>query len=119
MTRDNRSYQRYDIDMVLEVTGKNKQGLSFTEQACLLNISGGGALFTTTNLENFNLGQILETSIKLPGTHEIIGNMNTTAVVLRLEKNNPSDKVSGDKFLKVAVYFHKYLQLHCTYDCNK
>lgn len=59
----------------------------FQERAILVNISAGGAQFTTLYKERYYVGQPLQTTIFLPGRQEVKGGMKTMAHVIRIDEN--------------------------------
>ncbi len=111
MTIEKRHYIRHDLEVALKVSGTNEKGKPFSEEIFLLNISGGGALFITSELTNYHLGQSLETKVDLPGTDKIKGHMYTKATVVRLDTANLTINNSPKETIQVAIYFQKFLQL--------
>ncbi len=104
MCMERRKSQRHKLHLRLEIQGEGQNGHPFCEQAQLVNISGGGALFYSQQLDRYYQGQMLETHILLPGPAATNGKMKTTAMVSRLNGKN-NDKV------KVSIQFQKPLKL--------
>ena len=101
---ERRKSQRHQLQLQLEIQGKGQNGQPFFEQAQLVNISGGGALFCSQQADRYYQGQMLDANILLPGPGAANGKMKTTAMVSRLNGNN-SDKV------KVSILFKTPLKL--------
>lgn len=80
-----RSFSRFSIDFLAEVSGLDREGEPFTEKNELRDISGGGAKFHTRMAQRYYAGQPLDMNIFLPGTEELKANLAGRATVVRVE----------------------------------
>lgn len=87
MQSERRKHERYPLEFQLDIRGDNQTGKSFQETAQLLDISGGGALFRSSQVDSYYEGQLLQTDVILPGTPHIRGQMHTQATVTRLQQD--------------------------------
>ncbi len=114
---EQREFQRLPLRCRLKVQGKDHLGESFVETTELINISGGGALFTSRRLGHYVRGQKIETSILLPGTPDIQGTMTTSAKVVAVDDRNQSPENGLKDCVQVAVHFLEpfklFRQNHC------
>lgn len=102
---EQRKFQRFPLQCQLEVRGKNRSGHSFCELTELINISGGGALFYSSQADRYIKGQIIEANIMLPGTPHIQGWMKTTATVVSVQDIQNSPDTGNDNHVQIAVHF--------------
>ena len=102
---EQRQFQRFPLRCRLKVQGKNQSGHPFVETTELINISGGGALFSTRMTDHYVQGQTIKANILLPGTPDIQGSMTTSAKVISVNNriDSPDDKPNG--CIQVAVHF--------------
>lgn len=107
MNGERRKFKRHFLHFQLEIRGNGKNGKPFFEQANLINISGGGALFRSHRIDWYFEHQIVETDILLPGPPDMGGKMKTTATVIGLEQD-------GDAQVNVSVQFQEPLRLFRT-----
>ncbi len=105
MWHEKRKKQRRPLDCLLEVEGEIQQGQIFQERAVLVNLSEGGAQFTSLYQERYHVGQTLQTSIFLPGTPEGGGLMKTMAQVMRVDEAGDNSPQNGAAQANVAIYF--------------
>ena len=104
MCMERRKSQRHQLQFQLEIQGNGQNGEPFYEQAQLINISGGGALFCSQLVDRYYQGQMLETIILLPGPATANDKMKTTSKVFRLDMND-------DNQVNVCIQFQKPLKL--------
>lgn len=97
MWHERRKHHRRFHDYLLEIEGELRSGQIFQEMVAVVNISAGGAQFTTLYKERYYVGQPLQASIFLSGRQEVTGHMKTLAHVLRINENNecsPPDRLA-------------------------
>ncbi|HHB75564.1 MAG TPA: PilZ domain-containing protein [Desulfobulbus sp.] len=102
---EQRQFQRFPLRCRLKVQGKNQSGHSFVETTELINISGGGALFSTRMRDHYVQGQTIKTNILLPGTPDIQGSMTTSAKVISINNRIDSSDDKPNGCIQVAVRF--------------
>jgi len=81
---DRRDFDRFPIELAIEVSGKGSDGRTHKEKAALRDISGEGARFITQHPDRYFQGQKLELVIYLPGTEEVQAQMRGKARVVRI-----------------------------------
>ena len=108
---EQREFQRFPLRCRLQIQGKNQSGHPFVETTELINISGGGALFSTRRRDYYVKDQTVEANILLPGTPEMQGSMTTSARVVSVNdrKGTPAREQAG--VLQVAIHFLEPLRL--------
>ncbi len=109
---EQREFQRLPLRCRLKVQGRDHLGRSFVETTKLINISGGGALFTSRQLEHYTPGQTIEASILLPGTPDIQGTMTTSARVVAVHDGKRPSGDSHKDHIQVAVHFLEPFRLY-------
>lgn len=114
MRLERRKYRRKDLDFYIHVKGVNRNGKPFEEKARLLNISGGGAQFTSSFKSNYFMDQELNACVVLPGTREVKGCLDTTAKVIRLSNGVVENQSVQDGILRISVKFKKNFKLKRT-----
>jgi len=102
---EQRQFQRFPLRCRLQVQGKNQAGHPFVETTELINISGGGALFSTKLTEHYVQGQTIKINILLPGTPDIQGSMATSAQVISINNRVDSTDDESQESIQVAVRF--------------
>ncbi len=108
---EQREFQRFPIRCRLEIQGKNQSGNPFVETTELINISGGGALFSTRRKDYYVKDQTVEANILLPGTPDIQGSMTTSARVVSVDDRKGSATGKQTGVLQVAIHFLEPLRL--------
>lgn len=101
-----REFSRFPIDFLLVVTGSDRNGLEFRDEAVLVNISGGGASFTSLKEYQYFQDQALNISIDMPGSAEVEAQMQATARVVRINLENDPDVSSK---IQVSIEFNEPL----------
>ncbi|HEB68906.1 MAG TPA: PilZ domain-containing protein [Desulfobulbus sp.] len=119
MEIERRKFQRHSLRFQLEVRGYSQHGKPFVETAQLINISGGGALFHPLQADQYFQGQVVETSIILPGTPAIKGQMRTRATVVRLIRNSSGQPVVSLHFLDSFTLSRDGENLNCESKTNR
>lgn len=79
---EQREFDRYAIDLEVEVRGLTQAGVPFCEQTRLRDISGGGVSLFTTCHEHYRRDQPLELKIRLPDTDRVESFMLCDAIVV-------------------------------------
>ncbi len=102
---EQRQFQRFPLRCRLEIQGKNQSGHPFVETTELINISGGGALFSTRMTNHYIEGQRITANILLPGTPEIQGSMTTSAKVVSVNGRNSASTKEQSEVLQIAIHF--------------
>lgn len=106
-----REFDRFSIDLALEVSATDSLGEKYNEKTELVQISGGGARFITRQADRYFIGQIVDVTIDMPGTTEVKATMKGTATVLRIEPSSPSDNGEEDQtVIVIAIKFNTRLQ---------
>ncbi len=100
---DRRSFDRFMLEFVLEVSAADNEGKRFNENTVLQNISGGGAKFITKQTDKYFLGQLLEMTIYLPGTGDVKAYMNGKATVVRIDPSSNSGIGKKNREIGLAV----------------
>ena len=102
---EQREFERFPMEFVLEVSGLDDEGKRFNEKAVLKNISGGGAKFITKQSARYFLCQPLEMTIYLPGTDDVKAHMRGDATVVRIDSPSRSGVEVKNEGLDIAVKF--------------
>ncbi len=110
MQTERRKHERHPLGFQLEIRGDNQRGKSFCETAQLIDISGGGALFLSSLIDNYYEGQHLQTDVILPGTPHLKGQMNTQATVIRLQQDKNQQFYVSVQFLQPFKLLRKEVQ---------
>ncbi len=114
MDSDRRKTPRLLLNLPLKASGSDNKGLIFHEDVTLVNISGGGAQFTTSSCNRYFEGQELQMLVTIPGTRDVSGKMGSIAIVLRLEKESTAEAQLSPGQKKVSIHFLKPLCLERT-----
>ena len=102
---EQREFERYPMEFVLEVSGVDKEGKKFNEKAVLKNFSGGGANFITRQSGRYFLFQSLELTVYLPGTNDVKAQMRGPATVVRIDPPSRRGGEGKNEGPGVAVKF--------------
>ncbi len=97
------------MDFIVAVSGEDGAGNRFEDKADLNDVSGEGAKFLTQNYDKYFLGQELDLTIFLPGTHEMEAHLTAKAIVVRIDLPNGTLKGSGPLGRGIAVKFETHL----------
>jgi hypothetical protein len=100
---DQRVFSRHWVSFPVIVSRSGSQDVDNQEKAVLRDISGGGALFISTNPENYYPGQLLKISILLDGTEDVKARIQTEAIVIRINKEEDPGKMHA----AIAVQFDR------------
>lgn len=102
---ERRSYNRFQIGLVTQITATAAGGGNFQEKTVLRNLSGGGASFITKKVDNYFKGQRLSIKIDLPGTDDVRACMKGAATVVRIGDGRASeaDPHSGETAVAVII----------------
>ena len=100
---ERREDNRFQMDLVMQVTAKSADGQTFSEKTLLRNMSGGGANFITRQADRYFQGQQLNIKIDLPGTVDLTASLQGTATVSRIELLPDSDPRQAARRYAVAV----------------
>lgn len=111
MEQEKRLFKRLERQIIFLVEGEDSDGRSFMEKATALNLSGGGALFITTCVDNYFMDQVLDVRVVLPETPEVRGVLNATAKVVRLSKTTEDVTLSNGEKHRIGICFQKHLKL--------
>jgi hypothetical protein len=104
---DRRGFDRFPIEFVIEVSGKDNDGRTHKEKTTLQDISGEGAKFITQHPDRYFQGQNLELVIYLPGTNEVKAQMRGKARVVRI---GDSENIAEGGGISIAVKLFTSLQ---------
>ena len=104
---DRRDFDRFPIELTIEVSGTSSDGSTHREKAALNDISGGGAKFITHHPDRYFPGQPLDLIIYLPGTKEVKAQMRGKARVVRI---GDSGSISEGRGVSIAVQLSTSLQ---------
>lgn len=105
MWHERRNHHRRFLDYLLEIEGKTQNGQMFQEKTVLVNISTGGAQFTSLYKERYYVGQLLQTSIFLSGKREGKEHMKTMAHVIRIDEGNEDLSKSSVAQANISINF--------------
>jgi len=83
---DRRKFNRFSLDLLMKITGVDRDGIPYVDRTNLKNVSGGGAKFSTRHVDRYMPGQELEITIYLPGINDVKARMKGKATVLRVER---------------------------------
>lgn len=111
MVKEKRLHLRRSLGLSLIVSGNDSRGVSFAETAQLKDISAGGARFISTCGDKYFQGQKLSASIYLPGTPDVSGEMQTVAMVKRIEPKHERGSKGENYRFYVSLYFEKPFRL--------
>jgi len=98
---DRRAFDRFPLELVIEVTAEDTEGKVYREKALLKNISGEGVKFTTQRADKYSLGQKLEITIHLPEIDDVKARMRGEATVVRIDP--PSKSRIGDQSEEMGI----------------
>lgn len=93
--KERRSYERFEIEIEVEIFDMDGASREYLETATLQDISGGGARFVSKNPERYSIGQRLFVAIVLPGTESRHPNMQGKATVIWVGDDGESEDGSG------------------------
>jgi len=102
---EQRKFQRFPLNCQLIIRGTDQEGQPFSEITELINISGGGALFHSSQPHLYVTGQTVEANILLPGTPDLQGAMRTSARILDVGKRINRLKDDPEAPNQVAIHF--------------
>jgi hypothetical protein len=106
---ERREFERFPMELEVEVSSENKTGERFSEKTNLIDLSGGGAKFKTIRAEDYFPGQLLDFTIHLPGTGDVKAHMKGGAKVVRIVTTKPSEpkKDLGDEIaVRIDIPLH-------------
>ncbi|MFC1819536.1 PilZ domain-containing protein [Thermodesulfobacteriota bacterium] len=107
---EKREFVRSLIEPEIEVFAENMTGKRFKEKTALIDLSGGGAKFKTTHVENYFPGQLLGFTIYLHGTDHVKACMKGNAKVVRIgsaKPSEPKEKGLGDEIaVRIDIPLH-------------
>lgn len=103
---DKRGFSRHWISFPVIVFREGGQNDAYQEKAVLKDISGGGALFASSNPENYYPGQLLNISIMLDGTNDVRARVQAEATVIRIHRNETAGG-EPEQQAAVAVQFDR------------
>ncbi len=106
---DRRSFDRFPIELEIEVTTEDMEMEKYKEKVLLKNISGEGVRFVTRQGNKYALGQQLEISIYLPENDEVKARMRGKATVVRIDPPRSSRIREKSEEMGIAVKFHNRL----------
>ena len=107
---ERRTYSRFRVDLITQVTAKSADGETFSEKMVLCNMSGGGANFITGQADRYFQGQQLDIIIDLPGTVDVKACMKGTATITRIEPLPDSDPRQSARRYAIGVVIAVPLQ---------
>ena len=107
---EKRNYDRFPIELEVEVIGTDSEGRKFLEKTLLKDVSGGGTSFVPHLIGNYFTGQELGLKILLPGTFNLSACLEGNARVVRIIKGSEYEIDKGAD-TKVAVILDDPLQL--------
>lgn len=100
---DSREFDRFPMELVLEVSAEDIKGNKYKDEVVLNDISGGGAKFMTQQAGKYFPGQLLEMTICLPGTDDVKACMRAKATVVRVEAFSNSGIGEKSQGIGIAV----------------
>ena len=109
---DKRDFDRFPIELDMELMGTDREGKKFFETALLKDVSGQGISFVTNLVDNYFTGQQLELKINLPGAWNLSACFEGTAQVVRIIKPSEFERIHKGQRAKVAVTLDNALQLN-------
>ena len=100
---ERREFERFPIDLVVEVSAENMMGKRFKEETDLIDLSGGGAKFKTMRAEDYFYGQLVDFKVHLPGTDHVKAHVKGRAKVVRIGSPKPSESEEKGLIVEIAV----------------
>jgi hypothetical protein len=100
---ERRDFNRFLVDLMIEVGFEDRQGNKCSENTVLRDISGGGACFITQQSHNYFPGQLLELAVLLPETDDVKAQMTAKATVVRKEPLTKSFSGKESREMSIAV----------------
>ena len=97
MPGDKRGFSRHWVSFPVIVSREDGDSEADREKAVLRDISGGGALFVSSNPENYYPGQLLKISIMLDGTNDVRARIRAEATVIRIHQQESSNGLESEK----------------------
>ncbi len=108
MPSDKRGFSRHWVSFPVIVSRGDGDSEADREKAVLRDISGGGALFVSSNPENYYPGQLLKISIMLDGTNDVRARIRAEATVIRIHQQESINGLESEKNgAGIAVQFDR------------
>ncbi|HXH72625.1 MAG TPA: PilZ domain-containing protein [Mariprofundaceae bacterium] len=98
--RERRSYERFPVELDVEVYEFDSAQKQYLETASLRDISGGGARFSSSCPEKYRVGQRLYISIVLPDTASRHPSMQGKATVVWV---GDTEDRAGDRCIGICM----------------
>ncbi|GMR00163.1 MAG: hypothetical protein BMS9Abin18_0996 [Zetaproteobacteria bacterium] len=94
-----REFERFPVEFKVEVYALEEVIRHYLEDACLRDISDGGACFFSVCPDMYSVGQRLFLSIRLPGTDKMNATMQGEAIVAWIgeQEGGSSNKPAGSR----------------------
>lgn len=94
---EQRSFERFPLDFLVEVSGIPGSGKTFVDKGYMRDVSGSGLCFSTAHIDAYTVGQELQIRVCLPGTDELAASMVSSAKVawihvLESQESSPETK---------------------------
>ena len=105
-----RNFDRFPLEFEMEVVAKDIEGKGFKEKTVLIDISGGGAKFTSRLADNYYLGQPLKLTINFLESDVKTSRVEGNATVVRINKLNDSVVNNKDQVVSIAITLDTALQ---------
>lgn len=105
MWHERRNHHRRFLDYLLEIEGEMQNGQVFQDMATLVNISTGGAQFTTLYKERYFVGQSLQASLFLSETRDGKDGMKTMAHVIRINESKENVLPNSVAQANISIHF--------------
>jgi hypothetical protein len=102
-----RSFTRFPIEFEVVVTAMDSEAPLNRERSKLHDVSGGGAMFISSNPEKYFMGQLLKLDIFLAGTRDVRACVKTEASVVRIHKIEEKEEGESGMTTGIAVKFHQ------------
>ncbi len=102
---DQRDFSRHWVSFPIIVYRMGSENGAEGEQTVLRDISGGGALFVTSNAEYYYPGQMLKISIMLDGVGDVRARIRAEATVIRIHRGKAPARSAGEA--GIAVQFDR------------
>jgi response regulator RpfG family c-di-GMP phosphodiesterase len=107
---EKRDFDRFSIELEIEVSGKDSAGKIFREKTVLKDASGGGVSFLSRSVEYYSAGQLLELTIFLPGAPNLFALFVGAAKVVRIIQPTDPDLKLADQIPRIAVKLDNPMQ---------
>lgn len=94
-----REFERFPVEFKVEVHALEGVIRHYLEDACLRDVSGGGACFSSVCPDMYSIGQRLLLTIHLPGTDKMNATMEGEAIVAWIgeQEGVASNKPAGSR----------------------